>query len=370
MKITYILPHKKFFTNHSGRTAHAKGIVDGLIKLNTDVTLIADSKANFFFTNDNKLNYDLLSNKLNSFSFYYQIFKKIKTNKDGITIIRKSFFYIIISLLLSKKHLPKIIEINGLSNGSFQSNTFLNKLIKIILIKIQKKIILRHQYIYVVSNELKKILGNKANIKVIQNGCPDSFYNTKSLDYLNENKNLTFYFHGVLRQYNDFVLMITSFDEFSKKNKNCRLLIYGFGEMKQEIISILSDLNNHKIKYMSSISLEKLSEEKFIRGKSVGIVPLKKTIHSKLLSPIKYFNYLSLGSAVISADHGEMNEIENISTINYSAGSKHSLISAFKRYYNLGDNDWVNIFEESKIIVKNNSWEARMNELLRFAKII
>jgi hypothetical protein len=121
---------------------------------------------------------------------------------------------------------------------------------------------------------------------------------------------------------------------------------------------------------MSSISLEKLSEKKFIRGRSVGIVPLKKTIHSKLLSPIKYFNYLSMGSAVISADHGEMNEIQNISTINYSAGSKKSFISAFKKYYSLEDNDWNNIFEESKAIVKNNSWKIRMNELLKFAKII
>ena len=372
MKILYILPQKSFFSDgHGGRVSHAKGLIDGFVQNNCQLTVIAEAGINDYVKiEDEFFSIKEIPRSLNEINFVKKSLSFISDEYDLI-LIRKNLLtllYLVFSknFWRSKIFSKKIVwEINGLSFETKRHTFFGNLLFKFSL-AIQQILLKKSNLIYVVSPILKKELSSgifkieSSQILVIPNGSPKIpskfIYDSSEIPY-------KFLFFGKLQPYNDYKILFEAFSLLREKYDNyAQLHIVGYGNEEKVIIDLIK--NNPNTYFHGSMDIDKLAQSGILNNKSIGVIPLKNVSGANLLSPIKLFDYYSLGLPVIISDIVNLPaNLEKCNLLVYSNNNLESLADCLE-YYLLN----VETLKSRKKYFLHqslvNSWTNRVKDLL------
>ena len=370
MKITYYIPHSSFFSESPyGRVTHAIGIVNGFVENDWEVEVIAESGIlNFTDRIDSRVKIT----PIKPYSYFEHIKLLGRCNKlvngSEYFLYRKTvfglFWIMIFRLLTILRKFDILSEVNGFIFDYNQ--TFKDRKVLIALSELLHKVILRFDdYIYVVNEDIKSILskgfmGVKSDkILAIHNGGPKPNY----IDFDQKNFNeIHFVFFGILADYNELDLFIDSIAPHS----NMHLDIVGFGPEEDRLKQ--KSIDNQNITFYGKRTFQEFVD--LVNSWTtpvVGIVPMNMGNKLGSLSPIKAFDYMSLGMPILYSDSclGDV-LISGVHGLCYETGKIKSLESAIgqiskKENYMI----YVNNVKEEYI---KHTWKSRMKELINVLK--
>jgi glycosyltransferase involved in cell wall biosynthesis len=361
--IHYIIPQSTFFNEgKSGRVSHALGIINGFLKNKQNIKITASSSILNYIQESPNLKLNLIPHKCLELLF---IFKCLRESNEEfeIIIVRKNIYvllYYFIFLSFNNKKLSKIcFEVNGISTSKRNIFYFISKLFH--------KIVLRKaRLVYVVSEMIKTELSEgyfhveKLKIIVLPNGSP-SLNNV--IQYNSNSKSIKFLFFGKFQPYNDFFLLNNAFNRLRKKYEQLVELHYvGFGPCKEDIIN--NTANNQGVYLWNQMSLDDLANSGIINKYTFGLIPLHYIEDNSILSPIKLYEYFTLGLPVIISDAvKEKNIINRNNIIIYNSSNLISLFNALE-FVLINIDNYNQMSLESFNCSKRNSWELRMSSLL------
>ena len=367
MNIIYCITQFNFFSSHrGGQVTHALGIINGLISNNVKCKYLGPKngyfKNDFFNPNINHLKFKI--------RIYSLIFILLKNNKQ--ILIRKNIENIIVifffSFFLSKNQRESIIfEINGFTFERYLERFIINKIYPAALLA-HRIILSRFKYIYVVSSKLKSDLVTGTfklksdNIEYIPNGVDLQPFNRSLV--INEPK-FTFLFFGIFQDYNDYLLVISSFNALRKKHGNkVELHFIGFGKNEK----LLKSFSNSSIGIFvhPPKNISEINSMNLVNNFCIGLIPLSKDKSVKYLSPIKLFDYINMGMPVIVSDmYSDAKDLPNISDFitKYKAGDSLSLFNSMNSFISKSRTYYESIYSNKNNFCSENSWTKRMEKL-------
>lgn len=376
-QITYVLPDANFFSRHSGRVTHAIGIISGLIKNDVYINLFSEERVNSYIENNNTLSLNTLSggDELSFFSRIIFTFRLLtlsisNTEKNHPILIRKTVLSLIYFFmnLNNNKDCHIFWEVNGLGLQRWKGKPIRGLVFNIILL-FNKYILRKSSGVYVVNNELKESLTkgyfavSKDKVIVLTNGGPEPFNKVR----IASPDEISFIYFGMFQDYNEFDKVIKAFNFYNKKFKNSNLYIIGSGKLENLIYSLSKNLNN--INVLKSMSYIELTKMKFLETRCVGLIPLKNFYASSILSPIKMFDYMSLGMPIIHSDSVNFSgyKINHSSCKVYESGDVDSLIEAMIEIDEVKElNEWEELMSIAFKNAENNTWQGKMKILMNF----
>jgi glycosyltransferase involved in cell wall biosynthesis len=369
MKVIYICAKSFFFTKgYRGRVIHAKGIVEGLLANGCDVEVVSGPKASNFLDKHENLTITSLgkerNNLLNEVLWRKKLLNYLNDSieKFDLLILRYGFSNPILSLkiakLTHKYNCQSTIEVNSL--GSDHKNRI--KLLRGLIRHLEVNILSHFDTVYVVSEEEKSRIeevNNGLNIIVIPNATHNCLVASDS-----ESDLVRFLYMGRLNHYYNFEEVIESFKAVRDTiNKNIELIVYGYGAndallvenaKRDPHIKMMGEYNNNKITNLVN------------RDTDILLLPYNDDKDDAIRSPIKLFEYLTLGAPILASNVGQINEIIRHKENGYIYSSGNTLDLMNKMIY------LINHKEERKEIglsahkeaVEDHTWNKRMLKLL------
>jgi len=384
MKVLYI---NKLLNSPSGASIHGRKIAEKLkshgISLSTIPSFRNDNKYNKKITNTIMLNFFPVLRELvffikrTSMSFlgFGFIYIKIKKFRPDCILVRQELYDLTPILLKNLCKTPIILELNEVfyyERKLYYESQNKKALIPFIFLNIEFIIWKSSDAIYVVSNRLKKYielqLGSKSPpIKVIPNGVDMKYLSSNSNKFVqNESKIVKICFSGSLQFWHGVDLLLDVYKDVVNLRPNTKLIFIGDGEsrvyMKKYVLNY-SNLQNRVIftgKLYHSNTMRKLSEMDIL------VAPYK---NSKFFyfSPIKIFEYMASGKAIIASSQGQISEIlkNKVDAILINAEDKEEFLNALLF---LIDNKEERIKLGNKALKKAEeyTWEKSASNLLGF----
>jgi glycosyltransferase involved in cell wall biosynthesis len=364
MNVSYLILNSNFIkkNNKGGQMSHAEGVFLGLKKNGICVKLYGHTDLRKFIKEANVLK----KPKIDIFDIYfsYNIFKLALQDAPDYFLIRKSFsgiilFIISLKLKLIGKNIPPIIwEVNNFSN--INNKVFFSEAINNLTFKLNVYVLKKSKLIYVVTNALKeKLIKHSIIFKektiVIPNGGP------KFKGILDKSNKIIFLYFGVFKPYNNFNRIIRVFKELSSEYNEVELNFIGYGEEEKLILE--NSKENIKINFLGSKTLDEIKSLSLLNHKVIGIIPMEDDL-SSFRSPIKMFEYISLGCPVIVSNKVPIEKNYNKDIVREYDLTDQSLKETMS-YFISDKPNWEKIFNDCKSISANNSWDIRMLTLIK-----
>lgn len=374
-KISYLIPDSDFASEdgQGGQVTHAKGILDGLVQNGIDVKLYGEPNIVRFIDSQNLKVIKPVNSFPLDFYYSYRMLKSAIHNEVDFYLIRKSVGVLIISILTLNFRMlgikDKVVwEVNGLSLHNYR-NGRIGKIFYWLSIIIHKVGLRNNKGIYVVTDFLKEELSEgtlslkKNKIKVISNGGP-GWQGVKS-----SNSIIRFIYFGVFQPYNDFKTIIDAFIDLKNEidTHEIELHFCGYG-VQEELITHYS-IKRNDVFYWGPKNINQLYEEHIANERSIGIIPMSDD-SSKLRSPIKMYDYLSLGMPILGTDKLSHN-IQSKSDLLfhfYENKNVKSCKAAMSKFTDSNFN-WDEVKNMARKSSKDNSWSSRMRDLLKFINV-
>lgn len=381
MNFHYFLSGSDFFSRGpGGQVSHAVGILNGISDNYKDVCVYSEDnvskyshrlkgtvKVETFGTGGGTLFSILMSIR-----FLFLINKISKSSNEHI-LIRKNVAWMIVWLitlgfrLVNVDHNKIYWEVNGLTFERFKHKKFGSILYSLGLAF--NVLMLRNSAgIYVVNNYLRDSLiqglfsVDTSKVVSISNGGPDFSYSEVTNDVKSA---IRFVFYGVFQSYNNFQLVIDAFNQLSESFPEASLYIVGYGKEKEHIKDLVSYSPN--IHILEPKEHHELLSCSIVNSKSVGLIPLKDDFGSRFLSPIKMFDYFSLGMPVIASStlNYRLDYSVDGGVYVYDSDNLDSLVSVMKSFFR-SDYDWCEQKVVAKVNSELNSWTSKMSQLYQF----
>lgn len=251
------------------------------------------------------------------------IYRKCMSNKIDFDILHERYgLYSIAGVLASKKlKIPLVLEVNAPLIEEQKLHNVNLGLVKRWLAKHTSKICFKwSSSIFVVSNELKRHLITKWNIDskkiyVLPNAADvESFRRKFDKDYLKtkykvcSEKSSVVIFIGSMKVWHGVDLLVDSFKIVLKEVPNAILMLVGDGDIKDDIEGKIKEYNIGKSVIMTgNIPHESIKEVLSIADVAVTPYPNLKT--GFYFSPIKLFEYMAAGKAIVASDLGQISEV-------------------------------------------------------------
>lgn len=362
-KVLYIiLNHKPFsgFNRIGGHVAHIYGIIRSLSKVGFDIDIISNENLPEFIRNIKGVN--LHTNRNRRFRIIYLLdtlrtLIKLKNNyKYKFIYIRYAmksapilFFYRIIF-----KNIPIVLEVNSFASINYK-----------FFRKFEFLAMNNADFIICISEELKNCLLNiigyklSGKVYVIENGVfIEDFEVARFNDIKNEKFRLCYI--GILK--NDYGIeeVIAAYKILKNKYIDMELHIVGDGPIKRKLELLCKNIAD--VYFYGNINRESIPQ--ILRNMDVAICPAtRKTIYN---SPIKLYEYMASGKAIIAAKTPSIMKIINKNNCGllYEIGDVEDLCRCCEKYYE--DRDFLKkkgeaAYEAAK---RRYSWEGRVEYLL------
>lgn len=345
--IAYILPKNDYFSEgYRGRVTHALGVIEGLIgngwKTYPISEINLDKYLKKFKSRLLKPCYINAKSKLSKYSIIWN-FKTLKTLNEiykdkniEISLTRYAISQPLFNLyhihLLSKYNIISGLEVNSIAYNYFPN---LSKKIRARLLKFECQIFSKYDFIYVVSENMKKILsegGCKSKIIVLPNASSPKGIKEATFVKSPTNCKTRFIYMGIFQKYYELFLIIKAFKEINKKINDIELHFYGDGPL---LFDIKSRIKNHNNIYLHG-RFQNENVPKMIDQKSdVLLLPYKNNFLTNVGSPIKLFEYLSLGAPIIASDTGQLPNIikHKYSGLIYKSSNIESLKNVMEKVH-------------------------------------
>ena len=377
MKVLHILYQS--LPNISGSSIRSRDIINNQLKIGIEPIVITSpfqkpfekgkaeeiyNGVKYYRTFSNES--EVVKEKLTDFTtqirkmvrIFYFIFQVIKiAKKENVSILHAhAMFYCAIpakvaSIILNK---PMIYEIRSLWEERYKAGNFIVKCLFDLITFLETFSMFLSDEIIVINQNLKEnlskrfLLRNK-KIKVVSNAVDLSNINiVKPSERI-----LTFSYIGTISPIEGLDVLIHSFNNLYKRGFKNKLLIFGDGLEKKNLIKIAK--NNPLIEFRGQFSQKDVST---IYSKVDVIVnPRNKSYLTDSVTPLKPLEAMAYKKLVVASDVGGMKElIENEKNgILFESGSIYELEKVISQI--LDNKDWQNIVENAyRYIVKNRNW--------------
>jgi len=331
----YIIPKVDFFLQgRGGAVSHVVGIFNGLADngvaarvdgcLGVENYIPESGLISRYKRSSRQLWLDDLVNALSVMSYY--------SNKEGVILHFRKTWSLVLAITLRpfkyrriKRRNKVVFEVNGLSLES-RKDVFGRLLFKINA-GVTAKILNMSDLVYVVSPSIRNELlssGCRAKIAVIPNGSPK--YIGEVLD-VSGPPGVVFY--GKFRAYNEFEVLREAFIKLREKWGDAKLYIIGFGPEQNNVDSIFSGVPGVSVHgEMDLIGVKSIISGH--AGPVCGVVPVKNDLGSSYLSPIKLYDYFSVGVPAVVSNVVAVDQFlkDNMVVSEYSAGDSSSMVDA------------------------------------------
>jgi glycosyltransferase involved in cell wall biosynthesis len=305
-----------------------------------------------------------------------QALKSLLKENNGVTIyaMQPDLLFALKTINKAKKEgLKVVIDVEDMPTYAHNLpykffNFYIKKRYKELL-KSADKIICISEYL---KNELISdfdIKGEK--IEVIHNGVDMSFFSRneaarKSLreQYGVEQDDIVFIYSGAIVDWSGAISCLDSFKKAIQENPKIKVFFIGNGDI-EDLKGKINELGLEKnAKYLGYFPFEKMPE--LLSIGDVGLLPFKKDPLTEAASPIKIFEYMSVGMPVISTDMMGTKEVITDSYNGLLVKDDGEFVSAITRISE--DKDFYNKLKENSFeTVKMYDWKflaKRFEEIL------
>jgi glycosyltransferase involved in cell wall biosynthesis len=365
-RLFYILPKSNFFQEgERGRVTHALGIAKGFAENEFEVNLVSGPKIHEY---TNRLTERVSIHELEKNASEKKWRKKLITtqknqlSENDVFLIRYAisipFFMTKMARLAKRKKALSIVEVNSLAIHNIKA---LPVFFRQVLLKFESFILSKYDLVYVVSETLKKQLkqaNKKLNVIVVPNAAnqhsklPGKKGGKKRIVYM-----------GTMQPYYDFNLLIEGFNRLLQDYPDITLEFYGKGSKFNDIASSVKI--NHQIKLHGRYDNENIPEL-LNRDSDILVLPYKNIPNSNIRSPIKLFEYMSLGLPMLGSNVGQLNEIiiDGHNGFLYKEGDSESLYRNLKYIYENYDFAAKVGSQAYDEFVKQHTWQYRVKEMI------
>lgn len=226
--------------------------------------------------------------------------------------------------------------------------------------------------IYVVSSALKNMIESQLKeaapkIKVIPNGADsDSFDKLQSPDILEQQVFTNICFIGSFHPWHGIELLIDAFKDVCAQTSLARLIIIGDGISRKQM-ELKARLNNLEDRIIFTGRLS--NDETIRRLKTMDILAAPYCfVENFYYSPIKIFEYMASGKAIVASGIGQISEIldDEKDALLVKPASKTELSRALLRL--IGSKDLrLKLGNNALQKAKNYTWEKTAKKLLNLA---
>ena len=289
------------------------------------------------------------------FHFTFQLIKIAK--KENVSIIHAhAMFYCAIpakvaSIILNK---PMIYEIRSLWEERYKSGNFVVKYLFEFITFFETFSMYLSDEIIVINQNLKTNLINrfmlrKKKIRLVSNAVDLSNINIIK----SSKRTLTFSYIGTISPIEGIDILIHCFNNLYKKGYKNKLLIFGNGLEKKNLIKIAK--NNPLIEFKGQFFQKDIAT--VYSQVDVIVNPRKKSYLTDSVTPLKPLEAMAYKKLVVASDVGGMKELikNGENGILFKSGSIHQLEKVISQ---ISDNQsWKKIIENAyEYIVKNRTW--------------
>lgn len=267
-----------------------------------------------------------------NFYSYLKMKNSIKVFNPDIIFERYSFFSFAVAYVARKKDIPFFLEVNNTIEQDIVRSIKLKKLGR----WIEKYVLQKARHIFTVSQFLKNHI--KSNIEekkitVLSNAVDEKLFNPEKVDsthIINEynlKDKIVIGFVGLFVPWHGLDFLLDIFNEILKSNKRVHLLLVGDGPERSKIEHFIALHNLHdNISITGFVKHDEIPT--FIFSMDIAVMP-NSNPHG---SPMKIFEYMSMGKPVIAPSYGPIMEIieSNINGMLFAPKDNQELFNALE----------------------------------------
>jgi glycosyltransferase involved in cell wall biosynthesis len=171
-------------------------------------------------------------------------------------------------------------------------------------------------------------------------------------------------FVGSFYQWHDIVTLLNSFVLVLKSNSQTRLVLVGDGTEREKMMQYAKDLGvDHAVQFTGHVTHAEVS--RFANVADIAVVPVPAMKQTMWLSPMKLFEYMASGKAVVASAMGQIVNVvhDNENGLLVPAGDVDAMTDAINRL--IVDPDLrARLGQQAReTAVKNHSWEQYLSQL-------
>jgi len=171
-------------------------------------------------------------------------------------------------------------------------------------------------------------------------------------------------FVGSFYQWHDVTTLLKAFSTVLKKHTDAKVILVGDGTERERMMSLSKDLGiEQAVTFTGFVGHADVS--RYVNASDIAVVPVPKMQVNMWLSPMKLFEYMASGKAVIASAMGQIKEVvrDGENGLLIPAGDETALVDALTRLIedetlrmNLGN-------QAREDAVNNHSWLQYLNRL-------
>lgn len=393
-EIIYLITNPNFVTGRDnyigGHISHAVGVIDAFTKEGFRVYIVMNGKlplkensplVQYHSVTLQKLimKIPFLGRIIWNIKCIYLVLQLVNKLQPSFIYARFSIFSFIVPIIALKKHTKVVLEVNTPAALVIKNKIFLYNLITTFLRRIDHLSFSSADIIVLVSRQLYKVVlfyypKYKNKYIILPNAVNTRTFSPTILgkrirkNYNIISNDIVIGFSGQFEYYDGIDLLIKAFKKCKdnlKEKKGIYLLLIGDGPMKTKLANLSAKLNLKNVIFTGGIPFDTMP--KHLAACDILVSPLIYYNNSEShFSPIKLYEYMSMGKCVIVSDIGQQDEIiiDNVNGLKFKNGNMDSLFS--KLIYAIKyQNKLINLCNQArKDVLRYYTWEKRVKELL------
>jgi glycosyltransferase involved in cell wall biosynthesis len=372
--VLYVLPHADFFVVPlAGQVAHAAGVVEGLKAVVSGVCVLASPDARGVLGGDeNALRFDtpVLPGPLWRLRLAWRMLR-IAPRFRWVLVRSEPVFLALAALGMllragGRTTTTYCVEVNGLG-FTFARKGGGNPLL-VATASLAYKLLLRpFHFSYAVNDDLRRRLGEgfcalpSQRLLVVHNGGPSPRYIAPTASHEAE-RPLHVFFFGVLNAYNDFPLVLEGLSAAKTRGTPTILHVVGDGRQRSYLQTNADGETVRVYGYMTRQAFRDMVHG--TPGRKIGLLPMRYGNGSGSLSPLKAFEYLSLGLPLLYSNNCLQDILcDGVHGRTYEQGDSASFADSIVEL--AGTSRYVEYCANVRELYPNHTWRQRMATLMR-----